>query len=169
MKNIRASNRLSALAVEIERAHRRAKAASVEAASQYLEMGSLLIAAKAECNHGQWLPFLEMAGVAERQAQRLMRVARSGLKSDTVSDLGGVGEALRLLSWLASHPDCAKYGTDEWFADALINGRILRDAEAQCPGTIESTLDRLVDEGAADLEGAFWAEMGRPRRSKVRT
>ncbi|SEF11948.1 Protein of unknown function [Rhizobiales bacterium GAS191] len=63
-------------------------AARREAADRALETGHLLIEAKAECHHGEWLPFLKRAGLAERQAQRLMTLARSGLKSDTVSDLG---------------------------------------------------------------------------------
>ena len=81
-------NRLTDLAERIRSADQRMAAASREAAELSLEAGRLLIEAKAECRHGQWLPFLERAGMAERQAQRLMTLARSGLKTDTVSDLG---------------------------------------------------------------------------------
>jgi hypothetical protein len=81
-------NRLSDLAGRIRDASEAMNAASHEAAERALEAGALLIEAKAECGHGDWLPFLERAGLHERQAQRLMRLAGSGLKSDTVSDLG---------------------------------------------------------------------------------
>ncbi len=96
--NVQASNRLGDLAQRIRQASDRAKVASVESAELYLEAGRLLIEAKAECTHGDWLPFLEMTGVHERQARRLMQLARSGLKSDTVSDLGGVTAALEYLA-----------------------------------------------------------------------
>jgi hypothetical protein len=81
-------NRLTDLAERIHSADQKMAAASREASELAPEAGRLLIEAKAECRHGQWLPFLERAGMAERQAQRLMTLARSGLKTDTVSDLG---------------------------------------------------------------------------------
>ena len=70
--NIHTSNRLTDLSARIRQSSDRAKGASLEAAEQYLEAGRLLIEAKAECAHGEWLSFLEMTGVPERQAQRLM-------------------------------------------------------------------------------------------------
>ena len=96
--NVQTSNRLTDLSARIRQAQDRAKVASVEAAEQYLEAGRLLIEAKAECRHGDWLPFLEMSGMHKRQARRLMQIARSGLEADTVSDLGGVKAALEHLA-----------------------------------------------------------------------
>ena len=96
--NVQTSNRLTDLSARIRQAQDRAKVASVEAVEQSIEAGQLLIEAKAECRHGDWLPFLEMTGVSERQAQRLMKLARSGLKPDAVSDLGGVTAALASLA-----------------------------------------------------------------------
>ncbi len=96
--NVETSNRLTDLSARIRQASDRAKVASLEAAEQYLEAGRLLIEAKSECPHGDWLPFLEMTGIHERQARRLMQLARSGLTSDTVSDLGGVKAALEYLA-----------------------------------------------------------------------
>src|SRR3954465_11092633 len=81
-------NRLGDLADRIREANAAMLAASQEAAERALQAGRLLIEAKAECQHGDWLPFLERAGIHERQARRLMQLARSGLESDTVSDLG---------------------------------------------------------------------------------
>ena len=91
---IRTSNRLTDLSQRIREARDRAMLASVESAEQSLEAGRLLIEAKEACQHGQWIPFLESTGIHERQARRLMQLARSGLKADTVSDMGGVKAAL---------------------------------------------------------------------------
>ena len=95
--NVQTSNRLADLSARIREACDRAASASIQAPEQSLEAGRLLIVAKKGCKHGEWLPFLEMTGVHERQARRLMQLARSGLKADTVSDLGGVKAALEYL------------------------------------------------------------------------
>src|SRR5690606_12499757 len=81
---------IRALVAESDAAH----LTSIEKA---LEAGRELVAAKAECRHGEWLAVLERAGVPERKAQRLMTLARSGLKSAAVSDLGGIRGALEFL------------------------------------------------------------------------
>ena len=93
------SNHLTELADQVRDAIVASDAAHLTATAKALEAGNLLIAAKEECQHGDWLPFLERAGLGERQAQRLMQLARSGLKSDTVSHLGGIKAAL---NWLAN-------------------------------------------------------------------
>tara|TARA_A100001391_G_scaffold12331_3_gene7263 strand:+ start:7497 stop:8003 length:507 start_codon:yes stop_codon:yes gene_type:complete len=73
-------------------------AAAIESIEKAIEAGHALASAKAEAPHGTWLPFLERAGVQERKAQRLMKLAASGLKSDTVSDLGGMKAALTFIT-----------------------------------------------------------------------
>lgn len=52
-------------------------------------LGQGLIDAKAEVEHGEWLPMLEAAGTNERTAQRLMAIARNPALTDPtrVSDL----------------------------------------------------------------------------------
>ena len=77
---------LDALADRINTEHAACHSAMQTGLEHAIEAGRLLIEAKAECPHGDWLPFLEMAGVHERQARRLMQLARSGLKADTVSE-----------------------------------------------------------------------------------
>lgn len=72
--------------------------AEESAVAHALAAGALLCEAREEVPHGGWAAFLERAGIHERQARRLMQLARSGLKSDTVSALGGVKAAL---AWLA--------------------------------------------------------------------
>ena len=96
--SVHTSNRLGDLSARIREACDRAASASIEAAEQSLEAGRLLIEAKEACKHGEWGPFLEMSGVHERQARRLMRLARSGLKADTVSEMGGIKAALESLA-----------------------------------------------------------------------
>ncbi len=54
--------------------------------------GRALLAAKDECRHGEWLPFLSRAGIGERMAQELMKIVRAidagEIESATVADLG---------------------------------------------------------------------------------
>jgi hypothetical protein len=68
----------------------------------------LLLEAKQKVPHGQWLPWLESAGIPERTAQRYLRIARNRAtleaKSDIVSDLGVTGA----LSLLSIRRDCPK-------------------------------------------------------------
>jgi hypothetical protein len=72
--------------------------AALTSIDKALEAGRLLVDAKEAAAHGTWLPFLERAGVQERKAQRLMTLAKSGIKSDTVTDLGGIKAALEYVA-----------------------------------------------------------------------
>lgn len=92
------SNSLSTAAESIRMLIIESEALALESIDKSIDAGRLLVLAKEECGHGQWLPFLERAEVPERKAQRLMQLARSGLKSDTVSDLGGLKAALEFLA-----------------------------------------------------------------------
>ena len=51
------------------------------------DIGLDLQAAKAQCTHGQWLPFLDAAEVPERAAQRLMKYCRA-IEADTSIEPG---------------------------------------------------------------------------------
>jgi hypothetical protein len=95
MNAIILSNSLTVLADQVRATLEESDAAEKTAIEKALDAGHLLVEAKAACRHGEWLPLLERSGVQERKAQRLMRLAQSGLKSDTVSDLGGIKGALR--------------------------------------------------------------------------
>ena len=57
------------------------------AAESVRDLGAALAAAKADCRHGEWLPFLAAAGLPERFAQRAIRYSRLVPKSDNLSDL----------------------------------------------------------------------------------
>lgn len=95
------SNRLTVLAADVKEKLAFSVSAEKSAIQAALAAGASLCEAKDACGHGEWLPFLAAAGVPERKAQRYMRLARSGLKPDTVSDLGGIKAALRWLERLA--------------------------------------------------------------------
>lgn len=82
------TNFLTDLAEQVKAAHDAVVVAERTAAEKAIEAGALLCQAKDACKHGDWLPFLRRSGVADRQAQRFMQIAKSGLKSDTVADLG---------------------------------------------------------------------------------
>jgi Protein of unknown function (DUF3102) len=95
MNTIILSNSLTELADRIKDAVATAEASEKTAIENTIGAGHLLHEAKDTCRHGDWLPFLERAGIPDRKAQRFMRLAWSGLKSDTVSDLGGIKAAFR--------------------------------------------------------------------------
>lgn len=91
------SNRLPALAGEVAGLHREIEAHALSAAEKALKAGAALIEAKALVRHGEWAAWLAGTGVPERTGQGYMRLARYGLKSATVADLGGIKAALEWL------------------------------------------------------------------------
>ena len=90
-------NRLAHLAERIGEAARRGKAHKLARIAAHIEAGLLLAEAKEECRHGEWGAVLRRAGIHERTARNWMRLAASGLKPETVSDLGGMKAALASL------------------------------------------------------------------------
>jgi hypothetical protein len=74
---IAASNVLGDFAARIREEHAAATAALNNGLRHAIAAGQLLIAAKKQVPHGQWLPWLrDHCGVAERTAQAYARVAR---------------------------------------------------------------------------------------------
>jgi len=95
------SNSLADLAARIRTEHE-ATAASLKSGLEHaMAAGDLLIEARAQLKHGQWLPWLETCNVSERMAQRYMRLARNRTAIEAnptpVSDLGIKG-ALAMLT-----------------------------------------------------------------------
>jgi hypothetical protein len=99
------TNELADRAESIRELMAASDAAHRESVGRAIEAGQRLVAAKAECNHGDWLPFLERAGVNERKAQRYIKIVSSNLESDTVSDLG-IGGTLRFLQLRERAAEC---------------------------------------------------------------
>ncbi len=89
MSAARGSNRLPTLAAEIKRAHKGVFDAAKTAAERCIEAGHALLEAKALLKHGEWLPWLKNhCELPERTAQLYMKIAKSGLESATVADIG---------------------------------------------------------------------------------
>ena len=64
----------------------------------WLECAHMMLEARAIAKHGQWQDFLSKAGIPERTAQRMLKVARSGLKPDILSVLGGPTPTIAFLN-----------------------------------------------------------------------
>ena len=84
-----ASNRLPALAAEIRDAHTAIQRGALAVAERAIAAGHALAEAKKLLPHGQWAKWLAAnAGTSTRSAARYMALARSGLKSATVAEMG---------------------------------------------------------------------------------
>lgn len=91
------SNRLSVLAADILAAHSAIKRTTLETAERAVAAGHMLIEAKTAMPHGAWDDWLrDHAGLSARTARRYMQIARSGLETATVADLGIRGAAEQL-------------------------------------------------------------------------
>lgn len=90
-------NALATWASDIAALHAEIEDHNREAADKAIKAGKLLAEAKKIAGHGNWADWLASIDIGERTAQRYMQLHRYGLKSDTVTDLGGIGAALQWL------------------------------------------------------------------------
>jgi DUF3102 family protein len=100
--SIEASNSLADLAARIRTYHEATVEALKHSVEHAMSAGDCLIEAKAQLNHGEWLPWLQdHCRITQRTAQRYMRLSRNRdtveAKSDTMSDLT-INGALALLT-----------------------------------------------------------------------
>jgi hypothetical protein len=113
-ENLR-SNRLPALAAEIRRAHADVQEAAKTAAQRAIDAGHALIEAKDLLPHGGWLPWLrEHCALAERTAQLYMKIARSGIESATVADLGLQAASQAIVGYIDYRSDLNDPELIEW-------------------------------------------------------
>ncbi len=88
------TNHLCELADRAGEAARNYRRGSIGAIGSYLAAGRLLAEARAECRRGQWGPFLVRAGLGERAARDMVRVARAveadGVDAVHLHEAGGV-------------------------------------------------------------------------------
>ena len=95
----------------------------------------MLLEARKVAEHGEWAPFLEQAGIPERTARRMLRIARAGFNSVTVTELGGIRAALEFIAameharenWKAAATALAKHescGGDECEAVAVLRSAV---------------------------------------------
>jgi hypothetical protein len=115
------SSPLADLAARINAEHEAVIHAIGRGLDHAINCGRLLIEAKAQLEHGQWLPWLRdhcPASLPERTASHYMRLARGAseleAKSATVADLS-VRDALRLLT---SPRGTLGTGDNEWYTPA---------------------------------------------------
>lgn len=112
-------NRLPTLAADIRAAHGGVLDAAKTAAERSIDAGRALTEAKALVPHGGWRTWLrDHCGLPERTAQLYMAIARTGLDSATVADLGL--KAAAKVEWVIHDPDynpfahCDADGKREW-------------------------------------------------------
>ena len=91
-------NYLADLAGRVGELAGRYRRATGTAAESALAAGRLLLEVRAECQHGEWLPFLRAAKLPDRTARNWMRLARSGLGVSNIVAAGGVRAALLTLA-----------------------------------------------------------------------
>lgn len=143
---------LCRLAIETRTEYKQCLRHGRKAIEHYLTAGRLLLEAKAKAAHGEWLPFLKDAGIPERTARRMMGLARSGIKSDTVTDLGGI---TRALSW--SRDQAYKAELREHCAEMLKSAGI--DSSKPC-GIFPDGVTMETPELVAAYCGLQWAKHG---------
>jgi hypothetical protein len=149
------SNSLADLAARIQQEHAAVAGALKTSLVHAMAAGDLLIQAKTQVPHGQWLPWLRNhCQVSERMAQRYIRLARNRAvieaKCDTVSDLGVRG-ALNLISANRSSSDdfISKF-TD--FADHVAEVASDFQDHFDTPEIDNSIRDLLFAEARASIE-----------------
>lgn len=86
---------LDVLAVEIRNAHGLVEDSARSTVEHAIRAGELLIEAKAQVRHGEWLPYLTQTGIPQKTANNYMRLAAN---QPRVADLGSVREALAELA-----------------------------------------------------------------------
>lgn len=94
---------LNALAVQIRTEVDAAEADFRSAVAHAIRAGELLIEAKSQVGHGQWLPWLAAnCSVKEREAQNYMRLARN---RNAVADLPTIRQAVAALTTPEPEPE----------------------------------------------------------------
>jgi hypothetical protein len=131
------SNRLPILAAQIAAAHIGALDAAKTAAERAIEAGHALIEAKSLVKHGEWLPWLKgHCHISERSAQFYMKIAKLGLKSETVAFLG-IKAAAEVITLAYPDPFAEKSEADNrefalYMLFGIHGGYTLEAAEQYC-------------------------------------
>jgi hypothetical protein len=165
------SNRLPVLAAEIRIAHAGVEAAAKTAAERAIEAGNALLEAKELVNHGEWLPWLkEHCELPERTAQFYMKIARLGLESATVAEIGlkAAAKTLCVIHDRTYDPfhHCDEDGKRAWHLFLLYFVRVHRWQAEHAAGHCEWLLQKqfktpdewLGEEGAAFRRPYNWQD-----------
>jgi hypothetical protein len=160
--DIASSNSLADLRERAKTEHAAVAKAMKTSLSHAFAAGDILIDAKLQLKHGQWLPWLQSCGIPERTAQRYIRLASNRMfieaKSDNVSDLG-VSGALALITLSRSSRDdlvgpTASLADDaaemafmwthqDWRRNQLSNADYLKQLELMAEA--KTTFDQVCD------------------------
>jgi hypothetical protein len=168
---IKPADALAELAIRINAEHREALDAARASLVHARNAGTLLLEAKKQCGHGQWLPWLKAkAKFSERTAQAYMRVAKGWpeleAKAQTTADLTiedglkllaapknseveeGEYQARSVFTWDA---DDRKKTTALWW-DILASRTVLLNARGWAPPRIAEFFGKTTDEITAILD-----------------
>jgi hypothetical protein len=118
------SNSLTDLVHRIKAEHEAYGAAAKKGIEHAMAAGALLVEAKGQVKHGQWLPFLRACGVSERTAQLHMRLARN---RETIEDKYESVADLTLRSAAALLAPEPVDADDDAMPDALWPGEVWLD------------------------------------------
>ena len=151
------SNRIAALdglAFEARRNWR----LSVE---HWLTSAAAVAEARDLCEHGEWGSWLAKTAIPETTSRRMLTIARAGIKSATVADLGGIARTAELLAEIPE--DMVK---DHGAADALTVyamaktvARLILDCNARGEWQIANAmLDAMPHTVAEARAWRSWAE-----------
>jgi hypothetical protein len=111
-------NRLAVLAADIVAAHRDVERGALAVAERALAAGRMLAEAKASLPHGEWATWLaDNVGIPARTARRYMQLARSGVESATVAEIGIRGSSEKLARSRIPRPPEGHY------AEAILLGK----------------------------------------------
>jgi hypothetical protein len=150
------SNSLPDLAARIRAEHQATSDALKRGLSHALTAGELLIEAKSQLKHGQWLPWLtEHCAMSDRTARLYMRVARGRkvieAENGNVADLSVRG-AVAMLSLPPADPHVlaladgfAEMSTGELAIVALDAAKVESKKRKAVYGETRAMLDRIVD------------------------
>jgi hypothetical protein len=138
MTDVATSNSLTDLRERLKNEYAAVVHSLKASVSHAMAAGDLLFEAKAQLNHGQWLPWLESCGISERTAQRCMRLARNRTvieaKSDTlVTDVSITGALGMLAAPRSSNDEIARDAARlaDHAIDVAFDLPVLEDAEAE--------------------------------------
>ena len=145
------SNWLSHLAGEARSAHAAFKRSSADANAAYVAAGQALAEARDSAKRGQWSAVLGAAGIEERTARNMIRIARGGWTGETLTAAGGVRVALDVEALRKRLSDGAAVAGPVAAVSALSGGSAA--FVAYCAA---------VGEAPADVVGSLGAPGGKP-------
>ena len=64
----------------------------------WLASAAAVAEARDLCEHGEWGPWLRKTAIPETTSRRMLTIAKAGIKSATVADMGGIARTAELLA-----------------------------------------------------------------------